>query len=410
MRVYDPSDGSIRMGESIADAVGHESKGRPAIVAVSQRSAFIRSIHVPNVAAREIGPILSLNLAQHLPIDLSDCVLGFRLGAKADARGRIAIVGAMRSQSLRKIKAEVEEAKLDLEAACPIAFASWLAAKKASLTNCAVVSTGDDLLSIDIISDGELFYSRTAVLPDDAEGVEAEIARTFKIAEVPPAPVLAFASSAVASQFLEPKDPLELVRDLKTVEKELFTFELDEESRSRETRRNIWVAGRAILAACVAALLGLYVYLDRVRQTSDASRTVRSAEAFLERAKTKKAEVDAAGAEAEEASKTLDIAFHPSQNYSDILLILGAKAPKDAWFTGATLQRGKPMLLRGDVPDGKDVPKYALILSENPRFKEVKVVSAAKTNLGKAPIVQFVLSGYAMGLLPLPKPQQESKI
>jgi hypothetical protein len=345
--------------------------------------------------------VLALNLGPHVPIDVKDCVVGFRLVSKSGEKGRLAIVGAMRSQSLKKIREEAAVTGLQLKAVLPIAFTSWLAARKRSLASCAVVRTNDDLLTIDIIDQNELQYSRSVPVPDSPAAVDQQIARTFSIAEISPGPTISYASSHLNSQIVEEKDPLDFLSDLKTIERDLFTFELTEESAARETRRNMWVATRAVLAVCAAIGFGVFTYFDRFYANPASKKQSEQAQKALDKAKTIKATEDVRNVQALASRDILDMAFKPSQTYADVITVLGAKAAKSSWLTGATLQRGRPMLIRGTATNGKDVANYVQLLALNPRFREVKLVSASKSTYGKVPVVEFVVSGYAMGLLPV---------
>lgn len=343
-----------------------------------------------------------MNLGPHMPLDVKDCVIGFRLGSKAGEKGRLATVGAMRAQSLRKIREDSAAAGLHLKAVLPIAFTSWLAARKRSLAACAVVRVTDQLLAIDIIDKGELQYSRTVPLPESQAGIDQQIARTFNIAEITPGPTLSYVASNLKSDFVDEKDPLDFLSDLKTIERDLFTFELTEESAARVMRRNIWVAARALIAAATAIAFGAYVYYSRFYLKGTSKSQAVLAQKSLDRAKALKSVEDIRNGKALESRDILDMAFKPSQTYSDVITVLSAKASKNSWFTGATLQRGRPIMIRGTATNGKDVANYVQLLALNPRFREVKLVSASKSVYGKVPVVNFVVSGYAMGLLPLP--------
>lgn len=397
VRVCDPKTSHISKGSTIAECIDGSAKGRVAIIAVSQRSAFIRSIRVPNAPVSEIGNILALNLGPHLPIDPKDCVTGFRLGPKDGDKGRLAIVGAMRSQSLKKIHGDVAAAGLTIRAVLPIAFASWLAARKHSLASAAVIRLEDDVLTIDIIDKGELRYSRSTPFSGGQSQADQEVIRTFAIAETSPGPTLSFASSSLCSQYVEDRDPLDLLRDQRAIERDIFTFERNEESAAREAKRTRWVAARAIIATALAAVFAVFVLAYRFAAPN--VEPVKSS--ALDSAKLRKAKEDVLYARARASQNVLDRAFKPSQSYADVLTVLGSKATKNSWFSGATIERGKPMLIRGVAPNGKEAAGYEKLLAENSRFRGVKLVSANNSTLGKIPIVQFVVSGYAMGLLPV---------
>src|ERR1051325_9055527 len=79
VRIYNPATRRVTTGISIAEAL-EGAAGREVVIAVSQRSALVRSLFVPSVSRNEAAKILDFKVGDLLPIPSGDCVYGFRLG------------------------------------------------------------------------------------------------------------------------------------------------------------------------------------------------------------------------------------------------------------------------------------------------------------------------------------------
>src|SRR5438477_8333162 len=103
VRVFDPVDRQSSYGDSIQACVAGTHDGREAIIAVSQRSAFIRCLPVPNASRREIARVVEIQLDRLLPVSPRDYASGFRIGQDSSAKSRVAVVGAVKAESLARV-------------------------------------------------------------------------------------------------------------------------------------------------------------------------------------------------------------------------------------------------------------------------------------------------------------------
>lgn len=400
VRVYDPVTHESVTGPDIAECIGESKRGRDAVIAVAQRSSFVRSVPMPPVSADEVAKMLPIKVGPLLPLNAGEYVTGFRL-ARVQGGGQVAIVGAVKTDSLRRIYSAAASSGLNVRIVLPLAFGSWLAARARSLSDCAVVQQTEDSLNIDLIQHGELFYSRAAAPPESTAEVQEEISRTFSIAGVAPMPILALADSAVPSDAVESREALAFLMDVHALERQIFSFELPETVNKRRARAQNSTAQRAIAAALVAIALGGYAAWKRTqeldRYASEDSQIV--ADTNKQAPNEKAASVRKQNLD--DSLTILDTAFEPAQTFSDVISVLGSHVSADTWFTGLSVGRGQPLIVRGLSTNGKVAAKYANELNKEDRFRGMKLLFATKSTIGKKSVEQFAVTGHVIGNLPI---------
>lgn len=408
VRTLDPSTGHSTYGASIADCLADAPFSGDAIIAVTQRSAFIRSLYVPNGSRAEIASVIELQLPNLLPLPPSECVFGFRTGALIPGKGRIAVVGAIRAESLRRIYAEAKAGGLNVRAVVPLAFGSWLAARAHSLSECAVVEAQEGTVAIDIVRDGELAYSRSVPMPKSASAIDDEVARTFAIAEAPTSPILAIQCHGIEAAYTDAGTALQHLSDTQSIEKLLFTLEPPEKKASEKAKIHRWRATRAIAAAVVAASLGTFAVIDRTSTKGQSGSSSGLKKAMISARSEHSAAIAKLG-EANKLNQILDVAFQPGQSFGDMVNVLANSASPKSWFTDLFLGRGLPISINGYALSDSDVAQFIAEVSKDPRFQEMKVVSTSKTTIGKKPVTSFQISGKPLGSIPFDHPPKEVK-
>lgn len=405
VRVYDPGTGASKYGATIAEC--EPPRGREAVVAVSRRSAFVRQLTVPAASNGQIADVVRFQLAEALPLEPHEVVFGYRLGATIPGRGRLAAVGAVRSESLTRIHEEARTAGLKVRAVLPIAFGSWLAARAATMTDAAVAGVDGDMINVDLIKDGELFYSRSVPSADPLGEADDEVTRTFNVAEIAPLPILTVATPEMLGNVRDPKEPLEYFADLRAVDHLLFTLESPIRQEARRRRAERWKAQRAVLAAALALAVGAFGYsVHHRRAPAPKSSGVTIA---ISRARKARTAAEARTAEAQRSNRVLDVAFRPAQTLTDVVQALANAASANAWFTSVGVGRNAPVNLTGLAMSDADVTRCFESLTKETRFSGMKVVSTTKGLLGKTPVTQFMITGTAVGTLPYDRPQKAKR-
>ena len=409
VRALDPSTRTLVVGGSLAECVQGPQAGREVIVGVSQRSAFIRGLTVPRGTRAEIAKVIEHQLGALLPLKPDECVFGFRLGAGVGDKGRLAVVGAIKTESLRRVHAEANACGLKVAAVLPVAFGSWLAARERSIMECVVVESDDDVVNLDLVHCGEICYSRSIPMPASPEELDDEVARTFKIAGIAPSPVFSTGCLGARAELTHDKEAIQYLGSLSTINKLLFSIELPEPVEARRARANRWKAQRAVAAALVALSLGGYAFARRFPPLPDSTRASAGMAAALKSARTKQALARTRLEKAESANKILDVAFRPGQAVTDVVTALSNSASRDSWFTSLTIARGAPISISGLAMTDGDVAKFAATIAKDPRFEEMRVMSSNKAFVGTRQVTKFLVLGKLRGLLAFDRPPKARK-
>ena len=402
VRLVDPVTGRTSHGATIAEC-GPE-RGRDVVVGVGRRSAFVRLMPVPAASRTELERIVRTRLMGSLPLEPQDLVFGYRLAAD----GRRASVGAMRGESLVRLYAEAQAAGLRVRAVLPVAYGAWLAARERSMARGAVVGLSDGLLDIDVIEDGELAYSRVVPTTTPVEDADDEILRTFATVGMPPSPVLALEAPEVPAEMHDARDSLARLADPKSIEARLFTLELPARRAARLARAHRLRMGRTLVVGGLALATSAYAYTVRAR----ALRPLVVPKALADevrQARHDRTDAETRADTAERANRVLDVAFGPAQTATDVVAALANAMPPDAWATGLNVVRGAPASVAGYALHNGDVSRYFDAVAKNPRFHGMRVVSTSVVAVGKTPVVQFLLSGDAVGVAPFDRPLRRAR-
>jgi hypothetical protein len=406
--VFDPTTRSVSSGTALGDCLNGHTAGREAVVAISQRSTFLRTLQVPSLSKEETAQILATELGPTMPLESGAYVFGFRLGGERSGAGRLAVVGAVKTATLRSIDRDCNEHGLKLRAVVPLAFGAWLAARERLLVQGAVVEADGASLTVDIVSEGELRYSRSVPLPHDRTEIDEEIARSFEIAEVETGPTLS-PGNTIQADFADPKSSLEHLADPHVIDRLLFTLELPERVEARRTKALGRVAQRAILTAVLAVVLVALgaVKFQRVSTKAAADQVALRSELVHSQNDQTRAVTDNLGAQ--DQRLLIDAAFKPAQSFSDVLRIVSDLAPSGIALTGVTLDRGKPIIIRGTATTSRAAAKYAARLNKEHRFRHMTLLSVNRTNSAHSQVVEFAISGHMVGNLPIDRVPTEAK-
>jgi Tfp pilus assembly protein PilN len=408
VHVYDPSTGQSNVAASLAECL-IEARGREAVIGVSRRSCFVRSLYVPNASRNEIEGILRVQLEGILPFAPNEYVLAFRLGAFIEGKGRLAAVGAIKSDALQRIADEAKACGIRVRAILPVAYGSWMVARAHSLTDALVVEASGEALNLDVIKGGELHYSRTVPLSESPEDIEDEIARTYAVSDAMPSPIVAVATPDIAAGLREDRSPAWRLSDPVGVTR-LFSFEPPNQKQAQLDRSGKWKSWRAIAAAGLAVGAGGYAYSVRTRLSPKPTIAETKVAASLSTAKREQTKLGDELTRVQRAERILDAAFKPSQTMSDMAVALSGAATEGAWFTSLNLSRSAPLSVSGLGLHDKDVTDFMGNLTKDKRFEGMKVVSTSRTAISDTPLTQFYVTGSPVGVMPFDRPLKEKDV
>lgn len=377
-------------------------------VALSRRFTFIRTLRIPNVGMGDAERILRVQVPSVVPIPAPELVYAFRLTNDVGPEGRLASISAARAEVVRDLYKASEQAGTKILDIVPAAYGSQLLAQAMGLSDVAVVERDADGWSVDIVSGGELVYSRVLPLESDSRALQSEVERTFSMAGVPGGKVIASGGARI--------DFADHSSDLKTLDllgrSEVaglrVALELPERLQAREKTLINNRARLAVLLWAATLILAVTVLMDRME---DAQAVQKQQASFSKGSRDLKAARDLAVSRNTAINKTvetLERAFEPAQKASDVVSLVSSLTPPNIWLTGMTFDRGKPVQLRGTALDGNAVANYLDLLSGQDRFRDVKLVFANDASIETTQVSQFSISLHAIGNLPLTDPKKKT--
>ncbi|BDI31631.1 hypothetical protein CCAX7_36820 [Capsulimonas corticalis] len=368
------------------------------LVGVGRSLVFLKTARLPKAAPEDLRRILGIQMAQLFPLPPDQLSFDFVQTADHNGEGYLTLIGAIRSDDLRRLKTELREAGVHAERILPLSLAAPAAAASAGAPDAIVAAADPGGLGLDVVQDGIIRFSRLAALNSD---VAVEAQRTMAAAQSGALPLVATGDLTLPSGLTSRSDLLTLLDQAPA-----FAFELAEE-RILEAKKRIAARTRlASLMTVSALLLCLLAFLDR----NDAARAVQSSNtSFARQSKRMQAIEEVETQKAQTAihiENTMRSAFEPAQPLSDVVAYVADQLPAGAWLTGIGVERGKALQARGMAKTSGDVTQFVNALGASPRFRDVKLVFASTGTIGAVPVVQFNVTAVCVGNLPMPAPEK----
>jgi Tfp pilus assembly protein PilN len=157
----------------------------------------------------------------------------------------------------------------------------------------------------------------------------------------------------------------------------------------------------AIILSVLALVAVAFVYFDRARLSAAISKREASASTSLEAMRNKRDSILDELNEANGMEKVLERGFHPGQRLGDVAALVSNRLPANAWLTNLSISRGQALTVRGTAMSGEDVTSYVSALTQEPRFREVRLIFANNALIESTPVIQFSASAFPIGNLPL---------
>lgn len=400
---YDGVARKIYRGVSLAD-IAPRLSSREAVMAIGRRACFVRAVNVPDASKEDLVQAMAVSIGQHVPIGTGDACVDLRIVGEPGPEGRTATLVAMRAADLRTLYEEARQAGIRVVATVPAAYGSWLLAQGTSLANCAAVSESAEGLGVDLISGGELKYSR-ALPPHSSNGhLAPELVRTFSAAGIQAAPTLAEGIPISSAQYSVEASPLEALAGTAWATPGV-EFELPEAVLARANAAKNRRSRFAILMCAAALVVMTLAYLDRAAAQEKVdlqkSHMAASVTRLNEALTLAQSDVNAKVA----MGKLLKQGFEPAQKLSDIAALVSNDVPQQAWLTGINVERGRSLTIRGTAMNGETVAAYVQKLNGESRLRDVRLVFANNALIESTPVVQFSIAAFPVGNLPLVEKQ-----
>jgi Tfp pilus assembly protein PilN len=388
-----------RTGDSLADLKGFFAGQSEAIIGIDRSRVFLKSLLLPKASPEDLRRILSVQVGQIFPLPADQLAFDFFQTTEQTAEGFVTVVAAIRATDIRQLRSELQAIGIRPVRILPVALGSAVVAERAGLASALVVERAEAGLMLDVVQEGVVRFSRIAPRGSDTS---CEAQRTIASAGVNSLPLLSVNGQVLEGAKVTPETVLGVLHEVPA-----FTFELAED---REQERKKQVASRTRLAALmfVSSLLFVaLVWADR----SDALAVIKKGEGVWAKELGKVRSIR--DLEATRASRITGVqmalkrAFEPAQPLSDLATVVGDSLPTGAWLTGLSIERGKPLQIRGTARTAEDVARFVDTLGLSPRFRDVKLVFANSAKVEETPIVQFSITATAIGNLPLPQAEKK---
>jgi hypothetical protein len=178
-------------------------------------------------------------------------------------------------------------------------------------------------------------------------------------------------------------------------------LELAEIVQAADRKRQAQRMRFGILLLLASLILATYVVSERSTEITKAERIQAQWNGALTKERKIRDEALAELTVAQKLQAAVDRAFRPAQSLDDVVTVAVNSAPTGVWLNGITLERGKQLVLRGTATNSLAVSAYMQRLSAESRLRDVKLVGANNSEIEKTPVIQFSISAFPVGNLPL---------
>jgi hypothetical protein len=414
-----------------AQAAAATTGSREVVAAVSRRSVFVRTTRVPDAGISDVRLVLSMKLGDLFPLAASDLAYDFVLTDDVDGEGRLAVVVAMAAQDLRRLHEEFKAAGYKVKQVIPSAFGSVALAESLSRTAGAIVTREADGIGIDIIEGKQLRYSR---LSTNTANPTAEVCRTYTVAGLATAEIIA--SSGMHFADSDVSTPVSTLEALISSPHGLPEINLEVPEAVALRAKKAHDQRQAIAMFCFIGALGLsgFTYYDynaklaavedlKSRQTASLAKltkqqkaqqailaTLISPRALGKLIGDKKLAATPFDGSSDDAQSAIDLGFNYGQKFSDVVTVVVNNVPPGLWINGISLERGKRLVLRGEAKTNEQVSAFVRSLStqdqntDQQRMRDVRLEFTNNSLIEQTPIVQFTVSAFPIGNVPLSDP------
>lgn len=387
-RVLFVESGQIKEGATLDSIDGIH--GKVAVVLLSRRISLYRSVALPDAQKADAMIALKQKIGDIFPIPAAELAFDFEPSNKVDGAGRHCHVFAAKTADVYAILEDCKKCQIDADRLIPVMAIARLVAEKENLSSGVIVEKFGDSITIDAFKDSEPVGFRQSDLSNFSadlsrfRGLSGSRVLSYQVKvdgseQVLGAPILSSTLSLPLRVDLEPEE----VR-IEKVEKE----------RSKRHRQAYLVFAAGF---CVSALAVNQVILDsdtRAKAEKKVANQIKQQTSAVTIVEDKLSKL-------KPQEEQLKRAFTPAQKVSDIMKVASMLVPKDAWLTSLNLERGKVLQIRGTAKNSEAIAAYLRELTKQKRFRDVQLVFANATDVEDVPVVQFSISAFPVGNLPV---------
>jgi Tfp pilus assembly protein PilN len=399
VEAFDPASQKWVLGESIA-AVRSAITGRKVVVALSRRTAFLRTTHVPEAPKAELMKVLTFQLGSLFPIPMQEAAIDLLPTNQREIEGRVAVVSAVPAETIRQLRNEAASAGLEVARIVPVALGSQRLAQQAGLTEAVIIEDAGDRTAIDVVSGGVVRLSRE--IPVGGDQLDDEIRRSLNIAGADAQTERLISSNQLG---IAGRTVPRAASTLGSGDVEM-DLELPEKVAKRSADKLRSRKSLTLVVWLAIALLGVVIYLDRDDRASKVAafdkRVASTMKQLTEESKLSMARSKTLS----DVDAVLTQALSPKQPLGDVAVVLSNLTPKNVWLTGISIERGKLASIRGTAMDSQAVSAYLDSLANQSRFRDVKLVFANNGLIEQTNVVNFSISLHVVGNFPTAEPKK----
>lgn len=396
-------DAATRATTNYADfaTAGAAYSGRTAVVGLSRRSVFLRTTRVPNASADDVRQILSIKAGEMFPVPSNELALDFRLTEDVDLEGRLAVVCAVPTVELRRIREQARQAGIRILGVTPVAVGSMSIARTLNNSGAAIVSRDQEGIGIDLVVGGEIRQSR--VVPAHS-AIESEVCRTYTVVGLPCGDVVAADGVVLKDADADTNDsPLSALIDAFPAHYGLDLV-LPEEALERRNKAKAQKSRTAFMLAAAALAVLIFVVKNRSEAAYNLDVQTRKENAKVTTARNELKSSKDKYLKAEANLDTLNRGFKPAQSLGDVVALMADLTPPNVWLNGVTAERGRPIVVRGTAKSSEAVNAYLQALNGQDRLRDVQVSFQNNAEIERQSVIQFSLTAFPVGNLTLNDP------
>ena len=389
-------------GTTIEELKSVFSGQKDVTVGVARSAVFLRTLRLPKAAPEDLRSLVGMRMAQLFPLPADQLAYDFYQSEDQNADGFLTSIVAMRSQDLQQLNRELKSAGLHATKILPVALGAAEIAQQEGQKDALVLGEVLGGYSLDVVQAGVVRLSRSVSADSD---LSREAQRTLAAAGLSELPWLTTGQLSLPNvRAASGSVVTHLYRSLPVA------FELTEERLQATKAQRAGRTRLAVLMMLSALLLAAYIWTEFDKGATLRREREAASERELSKFRVIRDTKGKTAAAAGTVETTLKSSFEPGQNLSDVAAVIGDSLPATAWLTGLSLERGKPVQIRGAASQENDVARFVEALGTSNRFRDVKLLFANASKIEQTPIVQFSVTAFAVGNLPLPVAKKITKV
>jgi hypothetical protein len=402
VRVYDPVTGKTSNAPNVRTAAINLSSKLVGLV-IGRSHSFVKTIHLPDTSKSEALPAFQLQLGTHFPLGSDALAADFEFLDEKSSEGRLALAVAAKTELIKKALDDLKASGLSAAWTAPAALGGQALAESEGTANALVITEISDGISLDVIQSGSLVYSRSVKGEVTASLIESAIARTAAASGAKSAQVLAAGGLEIAGA--EGRTKLDDLSALSLSDGPELLLVLPEQIAAldkKKTRSRGLIALVAFVVAAGTVDMVMQDYEFAGKEAAKATNINADARKYF---KDQHRIINADLVKLENEAAVLSNAFEPAQQPGDVAQVAANLVPEGVWLTGLTIDRGRPLQIRGTARTSEAVSLYVQTLSASERLRDVKLLFANNAKIDETAIVRFSVTAHIVGSYPLVQKQ-----